>query len=148
MADKPGAVYADVTWVAYVGTSIPDRYQRAFTAVAKARDVGIDFVRGKLMRRRPVRGFEVDQQIRRSVNAAGYGDKFIHRSGHSIDTDRFGAGANLDDYENHDIRTLVRGSGFTVEPGVPVRRSRLGTVATTPPPLLASLLGAVKFAAL
>jgi len=121
LAGKPDAVYAELSWTAYVGTAIPERYQRAFAAVAKARDAGLEYARGKLVRRRPVRGFEVDQRVRRVVNEAGFGDKFIHRSGHSIDTDRFGAGANLDDYETHDIRTLVRGSGFTVGPGVYVK---------------------------
>jgi len=117
-ADARRAIYADITWMAYVGAEVPNRYQRAFEAVAAARDQTVSFIDEKVKRRRPVRGFEADQQARRAIGDAGYGEKFIHRTGHSIDTDVHGAGANLDDYETHDDRTLVRGSGFSVEPGV------------------------------
>ncbi|MGB7220764.1 MAG: M24 family metallopeptidase, partial [Vicinamibacterales bacterium] len=36
--DKGGAVYADITWVGYAGRQVPERYVRAFAAVAAARD--------------------------------------------------------------------------------------------------------------
>lgn len=117
-ADNDRAIYADITWMAYVGTEVPNRYVRAFKAVVKARDATVKFIDQKVKRRRPVRGFEADQRARQIINKAGYGEKFIHRTGHSIDTDVHGAGANLDDYETHDTRTLVRGSGFSIEPGI------------------------------
>jgi len=52
------------------------------------------------------------------VEAAGFGDRFVHRTGHSIDRDLHGSGPHLDDYETHDDRRLVPGVGFSVEPGV------------------------------
>jgi Xaa-Pro aminopeptidase len=115
------AIYADMTWMAYVGTEVPNRYTKAFAAVVKARDETVKFIEEKVKRRRPVRGFEADQQARNVIGKAGFGAEFIHRTGHSIDTDVHGAGANLDDFETHDTRTLVRGSGFSIEPGIYIK---------------------------
>lgn len=115
-SDRP--IYADVTWMAYVGDKIPERYAATFEVLVKARDTALEHVRARANRRRPVRGFEVDQKARQVVAAGGHGDKFLHRTGHSLDTGLYGDGANLDDYESHDTRTLVQGAGFTIEPGV------------------------------
>jgi Xaa-Pro aminopeptidase len=120
-ADVPGAIYADMTWMAYVGADVPARFAKAFAAVAAARDQTVELITERVARRRPVRGFEADQRARNVIGQAGYGDQFVHRTGHSIDTDVHGAGANLDDFETHDERALVRGSGFSVEPGIYVK---------------------------
>jgi Xaa-Pro aminopeptidase len=121
LADDSGAIYADMTWMAYIGTEVPNRYVRAFGVIALARDETVALIKERVAKRRPVRGFEADQKARQIVGQAGYGDKFIHRPGHSIDTDVHGAGANLDDFETHDTRTLVGGAGFSVEPGIYAR---------------------------
>ena len=52
------------------------------------------------------------------IEAAGFGDRFVHRTGHSIDRDLHGSGPHLDDYETHDDRRLIPGIGFSVEPGI------------------------------
>ena len=49
---------------------------------------------------------------------AGFGDAILHRTGHSLGEDVHGNGAHLDDYETHDERRLLPGSGFTIEPGL------------------------------
>ena len=67
---------------------------------------------------RPIAGFEADRAARAVVDAAGFGDRFVHRTGHSIDRELHGSGPHLDDYETHDDRRLVPGVGFSVEPGV------------------------------
>ena len=54
----------------------------------------------------------------RVIEAAGFGEFFVHRTGHSIDRDLHGSGPHLDDYETHDDRDLVPGVGFSVEPGI------------------------------
>ena len=115
-ADRP--IYAQLAWMAYVGDSVPDRYARVFKTVAAARDAVVSFIDDRVSHRRVVKGFEADQRARAAVSAAGMGDKFVQRTGHSLDSSLFGDGANLDDYETHDTRTLVMGSGFTVGPGV------------------------------
>ena len=49
---------------------------------------------------------------------AGYGGQILHRTGHSLGEAVHGNGVNMDDYETHDDRRLVPGTGFTIEPGV------------------------------
>ena len=49
---------------------------------------------------------------------AGYGDQILHRTGHSLGETVHGNGVNMDDYETHDDRRLLPGTGFTIEPGV------------------------------
>jgi Xaa-Pro dipeptidase len=67
---------------------------------------------------RPLAGYTVDQAARAVVEAAGFGDSFVHRTGHSIDRDLHGSGPHMDDYETHDERLLVPGVGFSIEPGI------------------------------
>ena len=49
---------------------------------------------------------------------AGYADNILHRTGHSLGETVHGNGVNIDDYETHDDRRLLPGTGFTIEPGV------------------------------
>ena len=65
-----------------------------------------------------MRGFEADDVARSVISEAGYGEYFIHRTGHSIDRDLHGRGPNLDNLETHDDRLLLAGVGFSVEPGI------------------------------
>ncbi len=114
--DRP--IYASLSWIAYVGETVPARLHKTFKVVAAARDVTVEFIRDRVKRRRLVKGFEADQMARKEVGKAGLASRFLHRTGHSLDTSLEGDGANLDDYETHDTRGLVVGSGFTVGPGV------------------------------
>lgn len=116
---QPGAVYADITWVGYTGAHVPDRFAEAFAVICAARDAGIALVQHAARDGRAVRGFEVDRAASAVIRSAGYGAAILHRTGHSLgDTAVHGTGANMDDYETHDDRRLVPGSGFTIEPGV------------------------------
>jgi Xaa-Pro aminopeptidase len=121
VTDSPRPIYARLSWVAYVGDSVPARLADPFRAVVAARDAAVKLIEDRLARRRVVKGFEADRAARASLAAAKLGDKFTHRTGHSLDTGLHGDGANLDDYESHDTRTLVMGSGFTIGPGVYLR---------------------------
>jgi Xaa-Pro dipeptidase len=114
----PGAVFADITWVGYTGTNVPDEYARAFAAARDGRDAGIDLVQSAVRDGREIRGFEVDRATRRVIEKAGYGAQFIHRTGHSLGEEVHGNGVHMDDYETHDDRRLIPGTGFTIEPGV------------------------------
>ena len=67
---------------------------------------------------RELRGFEVDRACRDVVERAGFGAEFIHRTGHSLGETVHGNGVHIDDYETHDDRRLIPGTGFTIEPGV------------------------------
>jgi Xaa-Pro dipeptidase len=118
VADDPQAIYADITWVGYVGDTVPARYTEVWKVVVAAREAAVALVRERVKNHKLVRGFEADRAARDVIEKAGYGDRFIHRTGHSIDTNDHGDGANLDDYETHDTRALVAGAGFSVEPGI------------------------------
>ena len=114
----PGAVFADITWVGFTGAVIPDEYARAFAAARDGRDAAVAFVQSAARTGREVRGFEVDRACRAVLERAGYGAEFIHRTGHSLGETVHGNGVHLDDYETHDDRRLIAGTGFTIEPGV------------------------------
>jgi Xaa-Pro aminopeptidase len=60
----------------------------------------------------------VDQAARRVLQDAGFGDRILHRTGHSLGETVHGNGVHLDDYETHDDRRLLPGAGFTIEPGL------------------------------
>jgi Xaa-Pro aminopeptidase len=94
-----------------------DRQQEVFSIVARARDTAFAWVAERYPRE-AVRGFEVDAAARRVITAAGYGDRFIHRTGHSIDVSDHGQGANMDNLETHDTRPLIPMTGFSIEPGI------------------------------
>jgi Xaa-Pro dipeptidase len=115
---QPGSVYADITWVGFTGTAVPAPMTRAFAAVAEARDAAVSFVQDAARAGRTVRGFELDRAARHVLEQQGYGEAILHRTGHSLGEQVHGNGAHLDDYETHDERQLMPGSGFTVEPGV------------------------------
>ena len=114
----PGAVYADITWVAYTGAQVPAEMDRAFDTIAKARDVAVATVQAALDEGRSARGYEVDAAARAVLVGAGYADVILHRTGHSLGDSVHGNGAHLDDYETRDERQLLPGSGFTIEPGL------------------------------
>ena len=57
---------------------------------------------------------------RQHIIDAGYGDYFIHRTGHSMGPGAtvHALGVNLDNLETHDTREILPGVGFSVEPGI------------------------------
>ena len=116
--ETPGAVFADITWVGFTGRQVPDDMAKAFTAIREARDAAIRLVEDAAHVGREVRGFEVDRAARTVIEQAGYGAYILHRTGHSLGETVHGNGAHLDDYETHDERRLLPGTGFTIEPGV------------------------------
>jgi Xaa-Pro aminopeptidase len=115
---QPGAVFADITWVGYSGRRAPDRHVEAFAAVRAARDAAVDLVRTAAREGRELRGWEVDRAAAAVLRQAGYGEHILHRTGHSLGETVHGNGVNMDDYETHDDRRLLPGTGFTIEPGV------------------------------
>jgi Xaa-Pro aminopeptidase len=116
--DRLGAVFADITWMGFTGSRIPERFTRAFAAVREARDAAVAFVRQGVRSGHEVRGWEVDRAAATVLRQAGYGDNILHRTGHSLGQAVHGEGVNMDDYETHDDRRLLPGTGFTIEPGV------------------------------
>jgi len=122
----PNAIYADITWMAYVGQDVPSRVREVFSLVRRARDAAVALARERLQAGTPVCGYEVDDAARQVIQEAGLGDFFIHRTGHSLGTSVHGNGVNIDNLETQDRRRLIPGVGFTVEPGVYLPHERFG----------------------
>lgn len=115
---KPGAVYFDVTWTGFVGETVPERYTEIFNIVRAARDAAVNRVREAMQKGSPLYGYQVDDAARSVIERAGYGDKFVHRTGHSIGEDVHGNGANMDNLETHDSRQVLPRTCFSIEPGI------------------------------
>jgi Xaa-Pro dipeptidase len=114
----PGAIYADQTWVGYVGDAVPEEHQKIFRIVAEARDAATNFVREAIRGGKNIGGAEVDDVSRGVVERAGYGEQFTHRTGHSIGEEVHGNGAHIDNLETRDSRRIIPRTGFSIEPGI------------------------------
>ncbi len=115
--DKPGSPYYDITWTGFCGDP-PERVARVFEIVRDARDKAVEAVVTAVAAKREIRGFEVDDAARAHIQASGFGEKFVHRTGHSIGEEVHGSGANMDNLETHDERRIMPGALFSVEPGI------------------------------
>ncbi|HMA37817.1 MAG TPA: Xaa-Pro peptidase family protein [Chloroflexia bacterium] len=115
---QPGAVYADYTWVGFLGSEVPARYGAVFDVVCGARDAAIALVRRQVQAGTPLQGWEVDDVARAYITERGYGPAFVHRTGHNIGQETHGNGANLDNFETQDTRRLLPHTCFSIEPGI------------------------------
>ncbi len=98
---------SDITRTFAVGALEPE-FQRIYNAVKLANE------QGKQIAAPGVSGAEVDGASREVIDEAGYGDYFIHRTGH---------GLGLEVHEPPDMvatnnTPLAEGNVFTVEPGI------------------------------
>jgi Xaa-Pro dipeptidase len=117
-AREKNGVFADQTWMGSLGAP-SERDSGIWRAVRDARDAAISLLRERIGSRQPVRGGEVDDAARAVITKAGYGERFIHRTGHSIDSrDLHGSGPHIDNLETREERDLIPGVGFSIEPGI------------------------------
>jgi len=116
--NTPGAVYYDITWTGFVGSAVPERQAKIFEIVRNARDIGVRTVQSAVAANRKLAGWEVDKATRDAIVAAGYGEYFVHRTGHSIGTSVHANGANMDNLETKDEREIIPNSCFSIEPGI------------------------------
>jgi Xaa-Pro aminopeptidase len=117
----PGAVYYDITWTGFVGKAPSDRIREVFEVVCDARDTGVKTVQSAVAAGRPIAGWQVDEATREHIKRAGYGQYFIHRTGHSIATSVHGNGPNMDNLETRDERAILPTTCFSIEPGIYLR---------------------------
>ncbi len=118
LADRPGAVWYDITWTAVVGREPTERENLIFRTVRDARDAAIRVVQQAYAQNQPVAGWQADDAARDVIRAAGFGANFTHRTGHNIAISLHGNGAHLDNLETHDERLLLPNTCFSVEPGL------------------------------
>ncbi len=116
--DRPGSTFNDITWTGFLGKEVPEKYSKIFTVVRDARDAAVDLLERSFAAGKTVRGCDVDDASRKVIADAGYGEYFIHRTGHSITEDLHGSGANMDNLETRDERTIIPETSFSVEPGI------------------------------
>jgi Xaa-Pro aminopeptidase len=116
--NRPNSVYYDITWTGFCGQQPPTEVERIFQIVRKARDCAIERVQKAVEAGETLRGFEVDDAARNHIGRHGYGEHFVHRTGHSIGEEVHGAGANMDNLETHDERKIIPWTCFSVEPGI------------------------------
>ena len=136
-------VYADITWVAYVGDRVPERHNEVFHVVTAARDSALKYLEGSARQGITLMGCQVDRLARDYIARQGYGEYFTHRLGHSIGRDVHADAVNLDSFETEDTRSIIPGICFSIEPGIylaefgvrseiDVYMSEEGPLATTP----------------
>ena len=111
-------VYADITWVGYVGEQVPQAYQEVFEVVATARDSALKYLEGSARQGITLQGCQVDRIAREYIARRGYGEQFTHRLGHSIGREVHGDAVNLDGFETEDTRSIIPGICFSIEPGI------------------------------
>jgi len=116
--DTATSVFYDVTWTGVIGREPTKKEQLIFDTVRRARDAAIALVERAFAAGRPIRGFEADDAARSVIRDAGFGDFFVHRTGHNIAHEIHGSGAHLDNLETHDERLILPHTCFSVEPGI------------------------------
>jgi Xaa-Pro aminopeptidase len=115
--NTPSAVYYDITWTGVIGTPT-EKQAEIFEIVTGARDAGVKKVQEAFAGKRRIAGWEVDQATREFITNAGYGQQFVHRTGHSIGVNVHGNGANIDNLETKDEREIIPNTCFSIEPGI------------------------------
>ncbi|CAN5421332.1 MAG: M24 family metallopeptidase [Pyrinomonadaceae bacterium] len=115
---KPKAPAVDLTWVGYVGETVPEEYVKIWNIVREAQNAAFNFVQTSFRNGKIITGAQVDDVSRGVIKKAGYGDQFLHRTGHSIGEEGHGNGANIDNLETRDTRRLVPRTAFSIEPGI------------------------------
>ena len=120
--NEPNSIWYDITWTGFCGEIIPEDMRHVFRVVCDARDAAIDYVRKRFELRQDIRGFQVDDAARAHIETQGFGQAFIHRTGHSIGNEVHGNGANMDNFEIHDERRLIPWSCLSIEPGIYLER--------------------------
>lgn len=130
----PKGIYADITWVGFLGPSVPSRVAEVFETVRRARDRAVSFLDERLKLGIRTQGWQVDRAARAVIQRAGHGNRFTHRTGHSIAREVHAAGANMDDFETHETRAVIPGTLFSIEPGIYLRdfgiRSEIDVLAS------------------
>ena len=115
---KPGHPFADITRVAVADSKPTARQEEVFSVVKAARNAAINLVKERMASGETLRGGEVDSAARKVIEDAGFGEYFIHRTGHSITTALHGEGVNIDALETQEERHIIPGVCFSIEPGI------------------------------
>ena len=114
----PQSVYSDLTKVGFVGEAVPKKHAEIFQIVSAARDAGIKCVKDAFAGSEHIFGWQVDEATRKVIEDAGYGEYFVHRTGHNIGQEVHGNGAHIDYLETREDRRILPETCFSIEPGI------------------------------
>jgi Xaa-Pro aminopeptidase len=115
---NPEAVYAEQSWVGFVGDAVPEKAAHLFAVARDARERVLALIKERRAKKLPLRAFELDDAARAVATKAALADRYLMRTGHSLGVQRFGEGPYLDNLDTHDERLLLPQVAFTVDPGL------------------------------
>jgi len=124
--NKPRSIYYDITWMGYIGETVPEKIENIFQIARNGRDTALNLVRRRFSRRESLYGWEVDDACRNVIKEAGLAEYFTHRTGHNIGEEVHGNGVNIDNLETKDERLIIPGTCFSVEPGIYMEHEKIG----------------------
>jgi Xaa-Pro aminopeptidase len=92
--------------------------QAVFHIVKTARDKVTEGLAQAWSQGETLQGWQLDRLARDYIVEKGYGDRFVHTTGHSLGYEVHAPGVGLNDLSSHDTRSVIPGIGLTVEPGI------------------------------
>ena len=96
-----GGYFSDTTRTVVVGEP-PDGFDRVYATVQRAQEAACDAVRPGVTCQ------DIDRAARAIIDDAGFGERFIHRTGHGIGL------------EVHEPPYIIEGNAWVLEPGIDV----------------------------
>lgn len=109
-------VFADITWMFYVGNKIPKEIEETFNKVINARNLALSFIKKELKKKNIPKANEVDNIVRKYFSDFGIEKYFTHRTGHSLGkTSCHGKDFSIFQKSNKLIGPDIL---FTIEPGI------------------------------
>jgi len=115
---REGAIFGDITRVGVAADRATEKQEEVFGVVRKAQRAAVALIKSRFAHKQRIEGWEVDDAARHVIRDSGYGEFFIHRTGHSIEISLHGSGAHMDNLEMHDVRPILPGTCFSIEPGI------------------------------
>jgi len=111
-------IFGDITRVAVADRKPSRKQEEVFRVVRNGQKAAIELVKKRFTQKEEIQGWEVDEAARSVIREAGFGEFFIHRTGHNIEVELHGSGTHMDNLEMHDVRPLIPRTCFSVEPGI------------------------------
>ncbi len=120
LANASTAPFADITWMAYYGSTVPAEIQKAYDAVIQARDACLEHIGQKLQHKTLPIGREANAAANAILIQHGYEENIKHSTGHSLGT--ISPHGRLGHIRRTNARPLQTNLGYTIEPGVYIEK--------------------------
>jgi len=107
--------FADITWMGYYGKKIPRKVLKIFKIVIKARDGTVRYIEDVLRHGGIPGTYKVDKVTRNFIKKNGFGDNFLHTTGHSLGFVSPHGGKRIGSKSKG---LLIENVAYTIEPGI------------------------------